>query len=78
MSHNHPSGNCRPSEEDIKVTEILEKVSVIMGIELLDHVIVSRETYFSFLENKMLKKDEKKERAESVLLRASENSCNIN
>ena len=62
VSHNHPSGNCTPSDEDIKVTEILEKVSVIMGIELLDHVIVSRETYFSFLENKMLKKDQKKER----------------
>ncbi len=54
VSHNHPSGNCEPSEEDIIVTETLEKVSVIMGIELLDHVIVSRENYFSFLENKML------------------------
>ena len=54
VSHNHPSGNCEPSEEDIQVTETLRKVSVIMGIELLDHVIVSRESYFSFLENKML------------------------
>ena len=54
VSHNHPSGNCDPSGEDIAVTEILEKVSVIMGIELLDHVIVSRESYFSFLENKLL------------------------
>ena len=45
---------CEPSEEDIQVTETLRKVSVIMGIELLDHVIVSREGYFSFLENKML------------------------
>ena len=54
VSHNHPSGNCEPSEEDIQVTETLRKVSVIMGIELLDHVIVSRETYFSFLEHKML------------------------
>ena len=54
VSHNHPSGNCEPSEEDIQVTETLRKVSVIMGIELLDHVIVSREGYFSFLENKML------------------------
>ena len=54
VNHNHPSGNCEPSEEDIEVTETLRKVSVIMGIELLDHVIVSRESYFSFLENKML------------------------
>ena len=54
VSHNHPSGNCDPSKEDIAVTETLEKVSLIMGIELLDHVIVSRESYFSFRENKML------------------------
>lgn len=54
VSHNHPSGNCQPSEEDIAVTETLERVSVIMGIELLDHVIVSRESYFSFLEHKMI------------------------
>ena len=54
VSHNHPSGNCQPSEEDIEVTETLRKVSVIMGIELLDHVIVSRESYFSFLEHKLL------------------------
>ena len=52
--HNHPSGNCEPSEEDLHVTDQLKKVSVIMGIELLDHVIVSREAYFSFLENKLL------------------------
>ena len=61
VSHNHPSGNCQPSEEDVAVTGVLEKVSMIMGIELLDHVIVSRESYFSFLENKMLKKDKKKD-----------------
>lgn len=54
VSHNHPSGNCEPSEEDLHVTDQLKKVSVIMGIELLDHVIVSREGYFSFLENKLL------------------------
>ena len=54
VSHNHPSGNCQPSDEDMLVTNQLKKVSVIMGIELLDHVIVSREAYFSFLENKLL------------------------
>lgn len=61
VSHNHPSGNCQPSEEDVAVTGILEKVSIIMGIELLDHVIVSRESYFSFLENKMLKNGKEKD-----------------
>lgn len=59
VSHNHPSGNCQPSEEDIAITETLEKVSIIMGIELLDHVIVSRENFFSFLEHKMLNSEKK-------------------
>ena len=72
VSHNHPSGNCEPSDEDIEVTDILEKVSVIMGIELLDHVIVSRESYFSFLENKMLKKKDNKKEAEKEKYQADE------
>ena len=54
VSHNHPSGNCEPSKEDILVTKNLIDVSHVMGIELLDHVIVSRESYFSFVEHKLL------------------------
>ena len=54
VCHNHPSGNCEPSEEDIDVTHNLERVGEIMGIELLDHIIVCRESYYSFLDNKML------------------------
>ena len=62
VSHNHPSGKCQPSDEDIAVTDTLEKVSMIMGIELLDHVIVSRESYFSFMENKMLRGKENRKK----------------
>ena len=54
VCHNHPSGNCYPSEEDVLVTKNLLEVSVVMGIELLDHVIVSRESYYSFVENNLL------------------------
>lgn len=54
VCHNHPSGNCTPSKDDVAVTQNLIDVSVIMGIELLDHVIVSRESYFSFAEHKLL------------------------
>ena len=54
VCHNHPSGNCEPSEEDVDVTHNLEKAGIIMGIEVLDHVIFSQESYFSFLDNKML------------------------
>ncbi len=54
VCHNHPSGNCRPSEEDVLVTHNLERVGEIMGIELLDHIIVCRDSYFSFMDNKLL------------------------
>ena len=48
LAHNHPSGNVKPSNEDIEVTRKLKKAGVILGIELLDHLIVSREDYYSF------------------------------
>lgn len=54
ICHNHPSGICLPSDEDIEATEILLNASEIMGIALLDHVIVDRETYFSFMEHHLL------------------------
>ena len=40
ISHNHPSGNVEPSEEDIHVTKELVKSSKILGIGLLDHIIM--------------------------------------
>jgi DNA repair protein RadC len=48
IAHNHPSGQLTPSIEDKRVTKRLKEVGIIMGIELLDHVILSREGYFSF------------------------------
>ncbi len=49
--HNHPAGNVKPSREDILVTDRLDKIGKIMGIKLVDHVIVSKDEYYSFLEN---------------------------
>ena len=57
VAHNHPSGNCEPSGEDIETTEILHKCSRLLGIELLDHVIFDKESYFSFMEHGLLKKE---------------------
>lgn len=52
--HNHPSGNLQPSKKDIELTlemrELLEKVD----IRLLDHIIVSEESHFSFYENGLI------------------------
>ncbi len=49
--HNHPSGNVLPSKDDLLVTERIKKIGDLMGVKLLDHVIVSRGKYYSFLEN---------------------------
>lgn len=55
ICHNHPSGNCTPSDEDIKTTQRLLKSSDIIGIPILDHLIISQTNYFSFFEHGILK-----------------------
>ncbi len=50
VAHNHPSGDSKPSPQDIEVTEILHKISVMMDIKLLDHLIIGNNEYFSFKE----------------------------
>ena len=54
VCHNHPSGDCRPSEEDIVTTETLIEASHILGIALLDHIIFDKTNYFSFVEHGLL------------------------
>jgi len=51
LSHNHPSGNCNPSINDTDITKRLLKVSEIIGIHLLDHLIITAADYFSFAEH---------------------------
>ena len=54
VCHNHPSGSCTPSLEDIEATRNLLEAANIIGISLLDHIILDREGYFSFLEHNLL------------------------
>jgi len=54
VAHNHPSGILEPSDSDIEVTKRLKQSGEILGIELLDHIIISKNGYFSFNENAML------------------------
>lgn len=49
VAHNHPSGSTEPTEADMEVTRQLQAGGVILGIELLDHLIVTRDTYKSLL-----------------------------
>lgn len=51
LAHNHPSGDCVPSEYDIQVTHRLKAVGEIVGIEVIDHIIIGEDKYYSFLEN---------------------------
>lgn len=50
VCHNHPSGECTPSPEDIEVTERLKKAGAIVGIELLDHIILGGGGFLSLKE----------------------------
>ncbi len=54
LLHNHPSGNCEPSKEDINVTKRLMEAGKIIGIEVLDHIIIGDGDYFSLKENSLI------------------------
>ena len=48
--HNHPSGDPKPSQEDIKITRRLVEAGEIIGIEVLDHIIIGEQSYLSMKE----------------------------
>ena len=54
LAHNHPSGDTIPSQEDLVITKQLVDAGKLLGIELKDHVIVSKANFFSFTEHKLL------------------------
>ena len=49
--HNHPGGNPLPSKQDYEITNNLVSASKILGIKLVDHIIICKNNYYSFLEN---------------------------
>jgi DNA repair protein RadC len=50
LFHNHPSGDPRPSSDDIDLTRRLAAAGVLMGIDVIDHVILADVRYYSFKE----------------------------
>ena len=48
LCHNHPSGNLKPSEADIKLTKNLAEAGKVLEIPVFDHVIIGESGYFSF------------------------------
>jgi len=51
LVHNHPSGNAVPSPEDVDITRRLKEAGKIIGIDVLDHIIITKKCYYSFVEN---------------------------
>jgi len=46
--HNHPSGNPEPSKEDIRLIKALEEISKLQQINILDHLIITKDRYYSY------------------------------
>ncbi len=53
LVHNHPSGQPRPGEADIRQTERLRKALSLMGISLMDHIVVAEDAFYSFAEERV-------------------------
>ena len=50
VMHNHPSGDCTPSRQDIEITKRISEAGKIIGVELLDHIIIGDKCYTSLKE----------------------------
>ena len=54
LMHNHPSGNLKPSDADISITKKLKQACELLEINLLDHIIITRNGYYSFSDSGIL------------------------
>ena len=54
IAHNHPSGNLKPSNEDLKITKQITEAGKILNIQLLDHLIIVQNSYLSFADENLL------------------------
>lgn len=54
IAHNHPSGSLKPSTEDLNITEKIKDAGSTLSIQLLDHIIITQDTYFSFSDEGLL------------------------
>ena len=54
VAHNHPTGNLKPSEADLKITKNIKNAGEILNITLADHLIIGEKTFFSFQDQGLL------------------------
>lgn len=50
LCHNHPSGELKPSDADIRITKQISNALQLLGIRVQDHIILTSESYYSFLD----------------------------
>ena len=48
LAHNHPSGNVKPSDQDNKLTERICQIAKLFSIQVLDHLVISKDHYYSY------------------------------
>lgn len=54
IAHNHPSGDPEPSNEDTETTKRIKEGAELLGLQLLDHIIIGKDRYFSYKDEEML------------------------
>ena len=53
LAHNHPSGDCKPSKEDIEITKIMKKAGELLRIKVFDHIIISNKDFKSIIDEEV-------------------------
>lgn len=51
LAHNHPSGSVTPSAADDRLTRKMKEIGILLDIHVIDHIIISNETYYSYVDN---------------------------
>jgi DNA repair protein RadC len=54
VAHNHPTGNLKPSDADLKITRNIKNAGEILDIKLTDHLIIGENAFFSFQDEGLL------------------------
>jgi DNA repair protein RadC len=54
LIHNHPSGDPKPIQQDLEITHRLSKTEKIIGINMVDHIIIGGNSFFSFADEELL------------------------
>lgn len=76
--HNHPSGVCEPSREDIEISDTLKKTFSLVGIEMLDSIIVGKGCYYSLRESGTFSVTVMREKGKGYAYRTAEPISNRN